>query len=82
MVYTCELCNCGFETLRGLRIHQSRSCKGVIEVIKPINVEPLANVTANHEQDQVETIDILRCNEINILDENDIRPNLPEFVPV
>ena len=80
MVFTCEYCNYGFDTLRGLKLHQSRYCRNNQEIIKRTYANDLVNDDVNANKSvQIETTKILRCEEINVYEEQNILPNLPDF---
>ena len=78
MVYTCELRVGNYESLKGLRIHQSPCKKRFIRnnnVITP----PLADGYENVSDAQIETTDILLADEFVIERIPEVLPNSPNY---
>ena len=78
MVYTCELCEDNYESLKGLRIHQS-SCKKHFIRNNDIVTTPLADGYENVSNAQIETADILPADEFVIDQIPEVIPNLPNY---
>ena len=77
MVYTCELCEGNYESLEGLRIHQS-SCKKRF-IRNNVIMTPLADGYENVSNAQIETADILLADEFVIDQIPEVVPNLPNY---
>ena len=77
MVYTCELCEANYESLKGLRIHQSSCRKRFIR--NNLVTTPLADGQVNASDAQIETADILLADEFGIDRIPEVVPNLPNY---
>ena len=64
MVYTCELCEGNYESLRGLRTHQS-SCKKCF-IRNNVLTALLIDGSENVSDEQIGTVDILLAHEFFI----------------
>ena len=62
MAYTCKLCEGNYESLRGLRIHQS-SCKKHFIRNNNVITKSLTDSCGNVRETQIETTDIMVPNE-------------------
>ena len=74
MISTCELCEGNYESLRGLRIHQS-SCKK--RFTRNVITTSLTDGCENVSDAQIETADILLADEFFIEQTPEVVPNLP-----
>ena len=82
MVHTCDLCRRNFSPLRGLNIHLS-SCSRKYVNTRESNQEVIStDISTERMHDGVETATIVDMNELNIIHENEIYPNLPTFKPI
>ena len=77
MISTCELCEGNYESLRGLRIHQS-SCKKRFTRNNVITTS-LTDGCENVSDAQIETADILLADEFFIEQIPEVVPNLPNY---
>ena len=78
MVYTCELCQGNYESLKGLRVDQS-SCKKCF-IRNNVIRTPLADGYKNVSDAQIETADILLADEFVIKQIPEVVPNLPHYL--
>ena len=82
MIHTCDLCRRNFPTLRELNIHLS-SCSRKYVNTRESNQEVIStDISTERMHDDVETATIVDMNELNIIHENEIYPNLPTFKPI
>ena len=75
---TCNSCNREFDTLRGLKIHQSR-CKVFIPKPREAVNDLLLVTNASENDSHEETISLLNSQRIEVLTCRDLTPNLPEI---
>ena len=78
MVYTCELCEGNYESLRGLSIYPS-SCKKRFITINNVITTSLTDGCENVSDTQIETADILLADEFFIEQIPEVVPNLPNY---
>ena len=78
MVYTCELCEGNYESLRGLRIYQS-SCKKRFIRNNNVKTISLTDGYENVSDAQIETADKLLAGEFFIEQIPEVIPNLPNY---
>ena len=78
MIYTCKLCEGNYESLRGLRIHQS-SCKKRFIRNNNVITTSLTHGCENVSEGQIETTDILLADEFFTEQIPEVVPNLPNY---
>ena len=78
MIYTCELCEDNYESLRGLRIHQSSYKKCFIRNNNVITTS-LTDGCENVSDAQIETFDILLADEFFVEQIPEAVTNLPNY---
>ena len=79
MVYTCELCEGSYKSLRGLRSHQSQCKKPFIRNDNVITTS-LTDSCENVSDPQIETPDILQTDEFFIEQIPEVVPNIPNYL--
>ena len=79
IVYTCKLYEGNYESLKGLRIHQS-SCKKRFIRNNNVITTPLADGYENVSDAQIETADILLADKFVIEQIPDVVPNLLNYL--
>ena len=78
MVYTCDLCDGNYESLRGLHIHQS-SCKKCFIRNNDFITTSLTDGCEYVSDAQIETADIRLADEFFIERIPEVVPNLPNY---
>ena len=79
MVYTCELCEGSYKSLRGLRSHQSPCKKPFIRNDNVITTS-LTDSCENVSDPQIETPDTLQTDEFFIEQIPEVVPNIPNYL--
>ena len=79
LVYTCELCEGNYESLKELCIHQS-SCKKRFIRNNNVFTTPIADGYENVSDAQIEIADILLADEFVIDRIPEVVPNLPSYL--